>query len=202
MIQLKLKRPVLIFSALLFVSFSSLALALYIKPISPSLKNKHQSETTDKPSKSLQPKLNHNLDSTPAETATQNPLSSPSPVNNPDSTIPSPSPSPILTPSLNPEVNQITVSINNSPSFEVQVSPEADHCQVLTQALETGKITSLTMEYNETYKSYAVYQINDIGHPNQVFWTYQVNNNNPPLGCSHIKTENNDVVVWTYIGSP
>ncbi|MBI3485865.1 DUF4430 domain-containing protein [Candidatus Daviesbacteria bacterium] len=99
-----------------------------------------------------------------------------------------------------PQTNQIDLVINNSPSLNVNVADGANQCDVLTQALNQGKISSLNMQYNSSYNSYAVYQINGVGKENQVWWTYSVNGANPPLGCSLVKAKNKDKVVWTYIG--
>jgi hypothetical protein len=45
-----------------------------------------------------------------------------------------------------------------------------------------------------------VHQINNVGSPAQVWWTYSVNGRSPPLGCSQVVVKPADQVVWTYQG--
>lgn len=143
----------------------------------------------------------------PAVTSTPKPTLSPIPT-----TQPSPTNNYIVTPSSasapSPYVNQVNVSItkddslliNGGSNFSIELSDGANQCDVLTKALQEGKINSLNMQYSDTYKTYAIYQINGIGKEGQVWWTYSVNGKNPPLGCSLVKVNNNDNIVWTYIG--
>ncbi len=95
---------------------------------------------------------------------------------------------------------QVTVSITGLPNFSLSIPPDLNHCDVLNQALQQGKIRSVNMKYDTTYKTYGVYQINEIGKENQVWWTYKVNEKAPPLGCSYVKVNNNDSISWIYVG--
>lgn len=141
--------------------------------------------------------LKHNL----IKTSHNSPLPSPTvqPTPSSVSNLKESSPQPTSTPTS--IGNQINVYINNGPSFTVSVNNGANQCDVLTKALQDGKISSLNMKYNNTYKTYGVYQINGIGKEDQIWWTYSVNGKNPPLGCSLVKANNNDNVVWIYTGS-
>lgn len=104
-------------------------------------------------------------------------------------------------PSPSMQTYKINVSIVNSSSFVVAVPESASHCDVLTYALNDGKLSSLNMRYDSTMETYAVYQINGIGKENSVWWTYKVNGQSPNQGCSYIKANDNDSVIWEYIGS-
>lgn len=98
-------------------------------------------------------------------------------------------------------LEQVHLSINGSSSFNVVVNKDSNQCDVLSKALEQGKISSLNMRYDKTYETYAVYQINGIGKENSVWWVYTVNGQSPSQGCSYIKTNNGDNIEWKYIGS-
>lgn len=95
----------------------------------------------------------------------------------------------------------VGLSILGSQKMDVQLTPEANQCEVLSKALEQGKITSLDMRYDQTYKTYAVYKINGIGQENSVWWVYSVNGQEAPKGCSYIKANNGDEIEWKYLGS-
>ncbi len=97
-------------------------------------------------------------------------------------------------------INQVQVSINGGIYFSVDVEMGSNQCDVLSNALNQGKISSLNMQFNSSYGSYGVYQINGIGKENQVWWTYLVNGDSPSSGCSYIKANNDDSVSWKYIG--
>ncbi len=110
---------------------------------------------------------------------------------------------PTSTPTTTPQIQKlaILVSIDGGSEFPLSIEEGKNQCDVLSQALSKGKISSLNMQYNSAFGSNAVYQINGLGQEGQVWWTYSVNGQNPPLGCSHITVHNNDNVRWTYIGS-
>lgn len=182
----------LILLSLLTTGILSLILALKTEPVKINLEKVNIQQPSSKPKlieisptpvvKRLSPKI----------------YSSPKPSLTPSPTIQvtsQPTPTPVI------DTNQINVSINGHSTFIVSVNKTADQCDVLTKALQDGKITSLNMRYENAYKTYAVYQINGIGQETQVWWTYAVNGKNPPLGCSLVKTNNNDKVIWTYTGS-
>lgn len=126
------------------------------------------------------------------------PVKTPLPVSSP--VVFTPSPTSISNQTPTPQKNQVNVSINNQTSFTVVVDEGLNQCDVLKKALEQGKISSLKMQYNSTYGSYAVYQINGIGKENAVWWTYKVNGVPPTQGCSYIKANHSDNIEWTYIG--
>lgn len=96
--------------------------------------------------------------------------------------------------------NKIEVSINSSTNFTVSLQDGSNQCDVLSESLKMGKISSLNMRYDENYKTYAVYKIDGLGKENSLWWTYSVNGKNPPLGCSLVKAGDRDKVVWIYIG--
>lgn len=98
------------------------------------------------------------------------------------------------------ETMQVRVSINAASEFSLSIEKGKNQCDVLVKALQEGKISQLLMRYNDSLQSYGVYQINGIGKENQVWWTYKVNDQSPPVGCSHVEAKNNDAVSWTYIG--
>ena len=112
---------------------------------------------------------------------------------------PTQNPTPLPTQSLT--TYQVNLSINGSASFNVNVSKDANQCDVLQNALSQGKISSLNMRYDTTFQTYGVYQINGIGQGNQIFWVYKVNGTSAPKGCSFIPVNQNDTIEWKYIGS-
>ena len=126
-------------------------------------------------------------------------VNTPLPISSPVVSTPSPTSISNQTPAT--QKNQINVSINGQTSFTVAVNEGSNQCDVLTKALQEGKISSLNMQYNSTYNSYAVYQINGVGKENSVWWVYKVNGVSPSQGCSFVKAENGNNVEWQYIGS-
>lgn len=110
-------------------------------------------------------------------------------------------PTPSSLPSSDATKLQVDVSINNEAGFTLNVDEGTNQCEVLTQALSAGKINQLKMEYNNAYNSYAVYQINNLGKENQVWWIYKVNGQSPTQGCSYIKAKNGDQIEWQYLGN-
>lgn len=96
---------------------------------------------------------------------------------------------------------QITLKVNGSTAGDVNVPSGSNQCDVLTKALDQGKISSLNMKYDNNYGSYAVYQINGIGNPSSVWWGYKVNGQSPSKGCSYISANSGEVIEWDYAGS-
>ncbi len=143
-----------------------------------------------------------------SETPIPSPIKTPAPISSPatqtvnNTSIPNQQLTPTPTSSVipTPQINKINVSINGSTTFTIGVNEESSQCDVLSNSLQDGKISSLNMKYDSNYNTYAVYQINGIGKENAVWWTYKVNGTSPSLGCSHVKAKNEDNVVWTYIG--
>jgi hypothetical protein len=94
----------------------------------------------------------------------------------------------------------VSVSIDGAAVFVVNLDEGKNQCDVLTQALRNGQITSLDMPYNASLGSFGVEQINGLGRSGQVWWAYKVNGKSPPYGCSHVVARNQDGVKWTYVG--
>lgn len=124
------------------------------------------------------------------------PSSTPIPTNlpSPTSTTP-PTTTPVPTTHL-----QLTLQIDNDPPFNLEVDSPKNHCQILEAALAQGKLSSLNLKFFPSLSSYAVYQINGLGDTNQVWWTYSVNGQQPPYGCSQVIVNQGDVIHWTYAG--
>lgn len=108
---------------------------------------------------------------------------------------------PTNTPAPQVATRQVNLSINGSGVGSVTVNEGANHCDVLSKAVEQGKISSLNMKFDENYGSYGVYQINGIGKDNAVWWVFKVNGASPNQGCSHIKVNNGETAEWEYKGS-
>lgn len=125
----------------------------------------------------------------------------PSPSAQPVSTAAQSMGNPIPTPAAQESQYQVSLSINGQASFSVEVPKGSNQCDVLPKALDQGKISSLNMRYDSNYGTYAVYQINEIGSKNSVWWVYKVNGQSPSQGCSYIKVNNNDNIEWKYVGS-
>ncbi|HSX19351.1 MAG TPA: DUF4430 domain-containing protein [Candidatus Saccharimonadales bacterium] len=111
----------------------------------------------------------------------------------------SPSPTPSST-SQTPTF-QVSLKINGASAGNVDVPQGSNQCDVLSKALDQGKISSLNMRYESNYGSNAVYQINGIGNPNSVWWVYKVNGNSPSEGCSKVSANSNNNIEWEYKGS-
>ena len=102
-----------------------------------------------------------------------------------------------------PTPTPTTLSANDTKPTS-QITPSStpkNHCQVLEAALAQGKLSSLNLKFFPSLSSYAVYQINGLGDTNQVWWTYSVNGQQPPYGCSQVMVNQGDVIHWTYAGS-
>jgi len=104
-------------------------------------------------------------------------------------------------PTSAPQGLKVSLSINGSSVGLIDVSKNANQCDVLSQALSQGKIQSLNMKYNNDMGTNAVYQINGIGKENAVWWVFKVNGQSPSQGCSYIKVNNGDNSEWSYIGN-
>lgn len=105
------------------------------------------------------------------------------------------------TPTLNITAeSKVNVTLNGT-NFEVKINDNSNQCDVLSKALEQGKIQSLNMRYDNSLGSYGVYQINGVGKENSVWWTYKVNGQSPSKGCSYVKANSGDSIEWKYIGS-
>lgn len=124
------------------------------------------------------------------------PSSTPIPTNPPSPTSTTP---PTTTPAPTARL-QLTLQIDNDPPFNLEVDSPKNHCQVLEAALAQGKLSSLNLKFFPSFSSYAVYQINGLGDTNQVWWTYSINGQQPPYGCSQVMVNQGDVIHWTYAG--
>lgn len=113
-----------------------------------------------------------------------------------------PAPQPTSVPPTSaPQNLKISLSIAGSSVGTFDIPQGSNQCDVLTQALSQGKIQSLNMRYNADYGTNAVYQINGIGKENAVWWGFKVNGQSPTQGCSFIKVNDGDNVLWEYIGN-
>lgn len=121
---------------------------------------------------------------------------------NPESTSNQPTPTPEFTPQTTPASQKVTASItiNSGEQFSLELDSDNNHCDVLSEALNKGKISSLKMEYNSALGSFGVYEINGLGQNGQVWWVYEVNGKSPPFGCSQVKVKDGDQIKWNYIG--
>lgn len=124
------------------------------------------------------------------------PSSTPIPTNLPSPTSTTP---PATTPAPTTHL-QLTLQIDNDPPFNLELDSPKNHCQVLEAALAQGRLSSLNLKFFPSLSSYAVYQINGLGDTNQVWWTYSVNGQQPPYGCSQVMVNQGDVIHWTYAG--
>lgn len=117
---------------------------------------------------------------------------------------PTQTPSESITPQSTPTPQQLKlltyVSIDGAGEFSIELEQGKNHCDVLSQAKNEGKLSSLTMKFFAGFSSNAVYEINGLGDESQVWWTYEVNGKSPPYGCSQQQVQNNDHVKWIYVG--
>lgn len=185
----------IIFSALLFAGFTSYILALKPQEIKKNVVSSNDTEykmpdPTATP-RATQTRIKQKIKA--VNTPTPSPIANSEP--KPNAII-----SPTATPLPTPQINHLNISINNSTGFTLLIEDGANQCDVLSKSLSDGKIASLNMKYDSRYNTYGVYQINGIGKENQIWWTFSVNGTNPPQGCSQVKANNNDNIVWTYIG--
>ena len=104
-------------------------------------------------------------------------------------------------PTSAPQGLKVSLSINGSSVGLIDVSKNANQCDVLSQALSQGKIQSLNMKYNNDMGTNAVYQINGIGKENTVWWIFKINGQSPSQGCSYIKVNDGDNTEWNYLGN-
>lgn len=95
----------------------------------------------------------------------------------------------------------VHVSVSGGEAFDITMPENSNQCDVLTKAQSEGKIHDLSLKFDSNLGSYAVHKINGLGKDNGVWWTYSVNGQDPPKGCSFIKANHGDQVSWNYIGS-
>jgi hypothetical protein len=98
-----------------------------------------------------------------------------------------------------PATVQVSLSINGSQKGSLVLSSTSNQCDVLTQALNIGLLSSLDMRYSAQYGSYAVYVIDGIGESDSVWWTYTVNGKSPPVGCGKMPVQAGDSINWQYV---
>ena len=181
----------IVFSGLSFaglVSFLLIPQTKLIKNETVAIINQVKPTANPSPTPTQTPKTKPLNKITPFATATPKPTPQPTAISNNSETV-------------IPQMNQVSVSINDLPEFNVLVSEETNQCDVLNKALSDGKISSLNLKYDPNFKTFAVYQINGIGKENSVWWTYKINGQSPNQGCSFIKAKKQDHVEWKYIGS-
>ena len=93
----------------------------------------------------------------------------------------------------------VTLTVNGNSKGQVAIRDAMNQCDVLSAALAAGKISSLVMRMNDTYKTQAVYVIDGIGSETKVGWVFLVNGVSPPKGCSNVPARAGDAVVWKYV---
>ena len=98
-----------------------------------------------------------------------------------------------------PSTIDVALSVNGSAKGQVQLTAGSNQCDVLSQALTEGIISSLGMRYYSQENSEFVYMINGIGNSGSTTggWQYTVNGYYPP-GCSLVTAHNGDSVNWQY----
>lgn len=99
-----------------------------------------------------------------------------------------------------PKKLKVSVSVDGSPSFEVSANEGSNQCDVLSQALVEGKISSLIMRYNDALGSNGIFVINGIGLADQVWWVYEIDGKSVPYGCSKSVVKGGERVSWKYLG--
>jgi hypothetical protein len=141
-------------------------------------------------------------------THTSSPSPTYTPYLNPTNDQPTPIPTAQSLSSINQQSFQVSLTVIRDkddqiivPPTQVSIPDGANQCDVLSKALEQGKITQLNMRYDSNYKTYAVYQINGLGKENSIWWVYKVNGQSPNQGCSYIKANSGDNIEWRYIGT-
>jgi hypothetical protein len=114
--------------------------------------------------------------------------------------IPTPSLAPIAAATPSPTSVAQTVSLeiqtpNGTSQFTIKHIPDSNVCDILQIAKDEEKIESLTLDdsYMASLHSKYVYEIN--GYKNN--WTFTVNGT-APIGCSLIKLQPNDSIVWKF----
>ena len=84
----------------------------------------------------------------------------------------------------------------------ISLSAGSNQCDVLSQALAEGLISSLEMKYWPSYKGNAVYIIDGIGDSDIIGWVYEVKDPGGKFrsvsGCSNTQALNGDVINWKY----
>lgn len=98
-------------------------------------------------------------------------------------------------------VISVSLSVDGRAQGSVKMPSGSNQCDVLSQALAEGVISSLDMRYISQYGTEGVYVINGLGDPDTVWWTYTVNGTPPPYGCGYMPARNGDSVNWQYIKS-
>lgn len=79
-------------------------------------------------------------------------------------------------------------------SFTVNLNPGNNLCDNLNEAKQEGKIKSVNMTWYASYNSYYVNEINGFNNN----WTVNLNGEQPKVGCSQIKPNSNDTIVWKF----
>lgn len=183
---------------LILICLGVLSAIFALQPDSVDIKTTKQSQNIEQEAKilptpssvpSFKPKVIKTSAPSPTSIPTTQPTYAPTPSSEPSAQLTS-----------NPSF-EVNVSVNGAPSFAVLVNEGANQCDVLTKALEQNKITQLNMRYESNYQSNAVYQINNIGKENSVWWVYKVNGISATKGCSFIKSNKGDSILWEYKGS-
>jgi uncharacterized protein DUF4430 len=100
----------------------------------------------------------------------------------------------------NPQtVISVSLSVNGHAKGVVRLASGGSQCDVLSQALAEGVISSLDMRYSQSYGTEGVYVIDGQGDHDVVWWTYQVNGHAPPYGCGYTTAHDGDSANWQYV---
>ena len=107
----------------------------------------------------------------------------------------------------NPQTITIELSLKTqseateSSAITINLPSGSEHCEVLNQALADGKIKDLDMRFNEEYKTNSVFVINGLGKTDSPWWVYKINGADAPAGCSQVKVNQGDKILWEYLGT-
>src|SRR3989344_15428 len=103
--------------------------------------------------------------------------------------VPAASPLASLTSTPKPTILSVKQKVKANIAPSAAASPTSSPTPTPTPA-----VTSVPTPHPQTN------QINGVGKGDSVWWTYKVNGKRPSAGCSQVKANNNDNVVWEYIG--
>jgi len=146
-----------------------------------------------------------NTQTTTTTTSSSQPANTTSSSNSTQQTAPqtntaAPTSTPILTaaPTAAPVSNTVSMQVQDpggNSSFTVTLNSGANACDVLQEAKNEGKISSVTFDdsYMSTMHSRYITEIN--GYANN--WTFTVDGSSPD-GCSLINPKPNDTIVWKF----
>lgn len=166
-----------------------------LRKITPSIKEVTHASPILVPTKIAATKITYTY-----KTEAQLKVPTPTPTTPPSSNQPVQSTSQITTPTTAPTASpKPTVSLQiNDPgetkSFSVTLNSGNNLCDNLTEAKNEGKIKSVTMTWYASFNSYYVVEINGYNKN----WTFTLNGVQPKVGCSLVKPNPNDTIIWKF----